>query len=154
MPKKGYKQTEEHKAFNKKRFIDDNPMKHPEVKAKFIGDLNPSKRLEVRLKISNALRGEKHYRYQPIGSECIFICGNSYRTYIKTKNGWINKARYIMAHIIGRKLKSWEDVHHKDTNTLNDDLSNLQIMRDKEHNSYHVKYQQNLFDIPGRMYNH
>lgn len=34
-----------------------NPMKNKEISKKFLGNLNPAKRLDVRLKISNSLKG-------------------------------------------------------------------------------------------------
>lgn len=45
--------------------------------------------------------------------------------------------RPIMENYLGRKLKSWEVVHHKDGNPMNNDVSNLEVMSHKEHAVLH-----------------
>ena len=44
--------------------------------------------------------------------------------------------RYVMEVHIGRKLESWEVVHHIDGNRLNNSLENLELIRDQ---SLHAK---------------
>jgi len=64
--------------------------------------------------------------------------------------------RHVFECAIGRKLKPFEIVHHKDKNKLNNDINNLQLMSKKEHNNIHQigfktrfkkKYQINREDI-------
>lgn len=38
-----------------------------------------------------------------------------------------------MEQFLGRKLEPWEHVHHVDGNYLNNDISNLQILSNSEH---------------------
>jgi hypothetical protein len=45
--------------------------------------------------------------------------------------------RIVMERHIGRKLEPWELVHHKDGNTQNNDISNLEIMQFGEHTAQH-----------------
>ena len=47
--------------------------------------------------------------------------------------------RYIMEKAIGRKLKKGEVVHHIDGNTLNNNLSNLALMSNGQHTTFHCK---------------
>lgn len=53
--------------------------------------------------------------------------------------GYIREHRLIMSNHIGRPLRNDEVVHHIDGNGLNNDISNLQLMTKKEHDSYHAK---------------
>jgi len=41
--------------------------------------------------------------------------------------GYILEHRLVMAQHLGRYLESWEHVHHRDANRLNNDISNLYI---------------------------
>ena len=47
--------------------------------------------------------------------------------------------RVVMESHIGRKLETWEHVHHKDGNRTNNDISNLELMSASEHMSHHAK---------------
>lgn len=47
--------------------------------------------------------------------------------------------RYVMEQKLDRKLKSWEHVHHKDTNKRNNISDNLEIKISKKHSSEHMK---------------
>lgn len=49
------------------------------------------------------------------------------------KNGYIREHRYIMECYLGRNLLKTEVVHHKDGNTLNNDITNLEVMSKIEH---------------------
>lgn len=50
--------------------------------------------------------------------------------------------KYLMELFLGRKLRSNEDVHHKDGNPLNNELDNLEILDHKVHCAEHsTKYQ-------------
>ena len=47
--------------------------------------------------------------------------------------GDVPVSRLVMEAYLGRPLESGEVVHHKDGNTLNDDIENLQVMTRSEH---------------------
>jgi len=63
------------------------------------------------------------------------------RKYISMSNslGYVKYSRLVMARYLSRSLTSGEIVHHKDSNTLNDDISNLQLMSNAEHCRHHHK---------------
>jgi hypothetical protein len=52
--------------------------------------------------------------------------------------GYIRLHRYLMEKKIGRHLRENEVVHHKDKDTLNNSLDNLELMSVKEHCRLHV----------------
>lgn len=47
--------------------------------------------------------------------------------------------RYVMEQTLGRKLETWETVHHKDHNKKNNDPTNLELISNAEHSSLHGK---------------
>lgn len=51
----------------------------------------------------------------------------------------ISYPKYIMEQHLGRRLKKNEEVHHKDRNPFNNDISNLQILTRKKHSELHAK---------------
>ena len=55
------------------------------------------------------------------------------------KSGYCREHVKVMSDHIGRKLTEEEQVHHKDENKLNNDLSNLQIVSKAEHVRIHLK---------------
>lgn len=69
-----------------------------------------------------------------------YICKNGYKGHrINTK--YILEHRRIMEEHLGRKLLPFpnEVVHHIDGNTLNNHISNLQVMSSSEHTKLHAK---------------
>lgn len=50
---------------------------------------------------------------------------------------WVKRHRWIMEQHLERLLKPSEDVHHKDENKLNNDLSNLELLDHGKHSSLH-----------------
>lgn len=57
-----------------------------------------------------------------------------------TSNHWRSAratARKNMEHYLGRKLESWEHVHHKDADYTNNDISNLEILTASDHAKHH-----------------
>jgi len=49
----------------------------------------------------------------------------------------VYRHRYVVEQFLGRKLTSEEHVHHKDKNTLNNSIDNLQVVSRSEHMSLH-----------------
>ena len=49
----------------------------------------------------------------------------------------VKQHRWIAEGILGRPLKEWEDVHHKDGNKLNNSPENLEVIEHGEHTSHH-----------------
>lgn len=58
--------------------------------------------------------------------------------YCANKAGKVMEHVYVIAESIGRKLLSYECVHHKDRNKKNNNLNNLQLMTQSEHASLHL----------------
>lgn len=56
-------------------------------------------------------------------------------------NGFIPQHRFIMEQHLGRYLTKTEHVHHRDGNKKNNDISNLQLMKD---NSEHMKLEKTI----------
>lgn len=71
------------------------------------------------------------YKYFKSGSKNIV-----YRR-IKINGKYVAEHRYIMEEKLGRKLDVREIVHHIDGNGLNNDISNLQLMKWGEHTHLH-----------------
>lgn len=62
------------------------------------------------------------------------LCGrrkNYKAIYINGK--YIREHRLVVEQYLGRKLESWEEVHHIDGNGLNNDISNLLILSKSDH---------------------
>jgi hypothetical protein len=57
------------------------------------------------------------------------------RTYktIYVKGVQVREHRWIMEQSLGRKLESWEHVHHVDGNHLNNDIQNLEVLSNADH---------------------
>ena len=56
-----------------------------------------------------------------------------------TKKGYVREHRLLIEKQIGRLLFRNEVVHHKDGNTLNNSLDNLELMTASEHSRFHTK---------------
>ena len=79
-----------------------------------------------------------------------------------TKNGYVLMHRVVMENHLGRLLNANEIVHHIDHNKHNNDISNLEVMTNREHARNHAfekgqKYVKlkcpvckKIFDIPRR----
>lgn len=53
------------------------------------------------------------------------------------ENRYVFQYRLLMENFLGRLLKPWEHVHHKNDNKLDDRLENLEILTEKEHSFLH-----------------
>lgn len=63
------------------------------------------------------------------------------RIYNKTTHRVTSYPRYLMEIELGRSLEADEDVHHIDGNSLNNDISNLEVIKHGEHQRMHsTKY--------------
>ena len=80
-----------------------------------------------------------------IRHEIISICkGGGYR-YARTNpvhpkanvKGLYPYHRVLMENHLGRYLEDWEDVHHKDEDKTNDDISNLEVRDHSQHQREH-----------------
>jgi len=56
-----------------------------------------------------------------------------------SKEGWEMNARYVVEKHLGRYLKTEEHVHHKDRDTLNDSIDNLEVLSAEEHSRIHIE---------------
>ena len=56
---------------------------------------------------------------------------------IGTKNLYVAEHRIVMEEYLGRFLTANEIVHHKDTDTLNNNINNLELMTSSEHSCHH-----------------
>ena len=61
------------------------------------------------------------------------------RVYIRETGRTISYPKYLMEKELGRSLRPDEHVHHKDSNPLNNDLSNLLVMTRSEHAAGHMR---------------
>jgi len=84
-------------------------------------------------------QGKNHPRYLHIGSENIRLdAEGSKRMWVKIGNPniWVQRARKVILDA-GHKLVQSEIVHHKNRNTLDDSLTNLQILTRGQHINLH-----------------
>lgn len=52
---------------------------------------------------------------------------------IKIDGRWVREHRWLMEQHLGRKLESWEHVHHIDGNHLNNCIDNLEVLSNADH---------------------
>jgi HNH endonuclease len=81
-----------------------------------------------------------HPSAKPIGSSRLHDTGNGliYRLVKTTPRGrWKYEHRVVMERIIGRSLKPYEHVHHKNEDTLDNRQENLQVMVNVDHVKHH-----------------
>ena len=68
------------------------------------------------------------------------------RVYIKDTKKVISYPRYIVEQHLNRELLPTEQVHHKDGDFLNNDISNLEVLDESEHFSLHAKQNEKYHD--------
>jgi type IV secretory pathway protease TraF len=56
----------------------------------------------------------------------------TYKT-IKVNGKWVREHRWLMEQHLGRKLETWEQVHHIDGNHLNNAIENLEVLSNADH---------------------
>ena len=85
-------------------------------------------------------RASKLKRY-PIGSTRVHDTGKIKYILIKVsdRGRWKYIHRHLIEKKIGRKLLSYECVHHKDGDTFNNDINNLELLTNSEHIRKHNK---------------
>ena len=89
---------------------------------------------ETRKKISDGLRGPRNHNGEHIENGRCMIYDP---THPNANGNYVERARFVMAQVLGRPLRIDELVHHKDGNTLNDVPSNLEIVTRVEHGLIH-----------------
>ena len=62
--------------------------------------------------------------------------GRQYR-YIRGGRKKVAEHRFVMEQHLGRKLERWEEVHHINGDTLNNQLTNLYVLDKKNHSRNH-----------------
>lgn len=85
-------------------------------------------------------KGSVPHNILPIGTKRIVVFRGVPYYKIKTTEHmkrWSYLHRFLMECELARKLTKEEIVHHKDRDTLNNDLNNLEVMTRKEHNILH-----------------
>ena len=73
----------------------------------------------------------------------LYICKDNrvraYITYDSGKTASVSYPRLIMQETLGRELKPYEEIHHIDGNPLNNDVNNLTIINNGEHQRIHMQ---------------
>lgn len=78
------------------------------------------------------------YKKKIISKKYFYIYMPQHPHAVGTKKLYVSEHRLVVEREIGRYLTDYEIVHHKDGDTLNNDISNLQLMTASEHNKYHA----------------
>lgn len=66
---------------------------------------------------------------------------------MSNSDGYIKVHRYVMAKAIGRPLEDYEVVHHRNGDTEDNEISNLELMTAQEHNREHNKGERCRFHV-------
>lgn len=82
------------------------------------------------MKASHRPRFSKGYKY-------IYAPDSPNASKSESYKGYIFEHRYVMEQFLGRSLEKDEDVHHIDFNKLNNDISNLMLLKNWEHVQLH-----------------
>lgn len=123
------------------------------AKILYSGENNPSKRQEVREKISQAHKGKgKNFiANDGFNSQIVFrkVDSNGYiLVYDLIKDKYIQEHRYNYEQFLQRPLKNYEQIHHIDGNKQNNKVSNLQLCDSiSVHNHIHSNLEQQSFEL-------
>lgn len=78
--------------------------------------------------------------YEVDGDDRVYVYEDGrLRVWITGENRIMSYPKYLMEKHLGRQLSDNEEVHHKDKNPLNNELSNLEIRQRGEHQAEHSK---------------
>jgi len=77
------------------------------------------------------------YKSKIISKKYVYLYMPDHPHAIGTKKLYVAKHRLVMESFLGRYLEEDEVVHHKDENTMNNEIKNLQLMKASEHATYH-----------------
>ncbi len=108
--------------------IKDGRGKFCNIRCKYKYAVRPSG-LKYNIKVINPtwFKKNKGYGVDKKGYAVVHIGSNHYQ----------RQHRLVMERYLGRKLKVYEVVHHKDRNKLNNNIDNLVLMTKKEHDKLH-----------------
>jgi len=59
------------------------------------------------------------------------------RAFYYIHHSWVARSRYVMEQHLGRQLQSAEHVHHRNGDTLDDRIENLEVLSAHDHHSRH-----------------
>jgi len=86
---------------------------------------------------TNKKRG--NYKVSIISNKYVYIYNPSHPYAIGTRKLYVAEHRLIMEKYIGRYLTKKEIVHHKNEDTVDNRLKNLQLMTNSDHIKLHAK---------------
>ena len=98
------------------------------------------KRLSQSLKLAYAEGRKARRRDGPLGQRIISRYGHKRYVLLKIgpgTAGWKLEHRHVMSRILGRSLETWEQVHHRNGDTLDNRPENLELVGRREHPNKH-----------------
>lgn len=88
---------------------------------------------------SRKCQGKMHVKERPyMQFEKTNFSYKYYKT-IKVNGKWVRLHRYMMEQHLGRKLETWEHVHHINGDHLDNRLQNLQVLSNSDHQKLECK---------------